>query len=55
MQSKGKLFTLSFLFFSSLLFSEVEQEIIVLEKKISNLSGWSQNVSITSINLNEYT
>ena len=53
MQSKGKLFTLSFLFFSSLLFSEVEQEIIVLEKKISNLSGWSQNVSITSINLNE--
>ena len=53
MQSKSKLFTLSFLFFSSLLFSEVEQEIIVLEKKISNLSGWSQNVSITSINLNE--
>ena len=53
MQSKGKLFTLSFLFFSSLLFSEVEQEIIVLEEKISNLNGWSQNVSITSINSSE--
>lgn len=52
MQSLVKLFTIGFLLFCSLLFAEekVEDEIIVLEKKISNLSGWSKNVSITSIN-----
>ena len=52
MQSLFKLFTIGFLLFCSLLFAEekVEDEIIVLEKKISNLSGWSKNVSITSIN-----
>ena len=52
MQSLVKLFTIGFLLFCSLLFAEEkeEAEIIVLEKKISNLSGWSKNVSITSIN-----
>ncbi len=48
MQTNFKLITLGLLFFASLL--QAEEEIIVLEKKISNLSGWSDNVSISSIN-----
>ena len=48
MQTNFKLITLGLLFFVSLL--QAEEEIIVLEKKISNLSGWSENVSISSIN-----
>ena len=48
MQTNFKLLTLGLLFFASLL--KAEEEIIVLEKKISNLSGWSENVSISSIN-----
>ena len=48
MQTNFKLITLGLLFFASLL--KEEEEIIVLEKKISNLSGWSENVSISSIN-----
>ena len=48
MQTKFKLITLGLLIFASLL--KAEEEIIVLEKKISNLSGWSENVSISSIN-----
>ena len=48
MQTNFKLLTLGLLFFASLL--KEEEEIIVLEKKISNLSGWSENVSISSIN-----
>ena len=48
MQTNFKLLTLGLLFFASLL--QAEEEIIVLEKKISNLSGWSENVSISSIN-----
>jgi len=48
MQTNFKLITLGLLFFASLL--QAEEEIIVLEKKISNLSGWSENVSISSIN-----
>ena len=48
MQTNFKLIILGLLFFASLL--QAEEEIIVLEKKISNLSGWSENVSISSIN-----
>ena len=51
MQKNFKLITLGLLFFASLL--QAEEEIIVLEKKISNLSGWSENVSISSINSSE--
>ena len=48
MQTHFKIITLGLLFFASLL--QAEEEIIVLEKKISNLSGWSNSVSISSIN-----
>ena len=48
MQVNFKLIILGLLVFASLL--QAEEEIIVLEKKISNLSGWSENVSISSIN-----
>ena len=47
MQTNFKLLTLGLLFFASLL--KAEEEIIVLEKKISNLSGWSESVSLSSI------
>jgi len=53
MQSKLKLLTLGLLLYGPLLLTEVEDEIVVLEKKISNLSGWSENVSISSINSSE--
>ena len=48
MQVNFKLLILGLLVFASLL--QAEEEIIVLEKKISNLSGWSNSVSISSIN-----
>ena len=48
MQTNFKLITLGLLFFTSSLQAE-EDEIIVLEKKISNLSGWSESVSLSSI------
>ena len=51
MQTHFKIITLGLLVFASLL--QAEEEIIVLEKKISNLSGWSENVSISSINSSE--
>jgi len=53
MQSKFKLLTLGLLLYGPLLLAEVEDEIVVLEKKILNLSGWSENVSISSINSSE--
>ena len=53
MQQVIKLLSIGSIFFCSLLFSEVEDEIIVLEKKITNLSGWSKNLSMTSINSSE--
>tara|TARA_Y100001970_G_scaffold287409_1_gene412013 strand:+ start:661 stop:2709 length:2049 start_codon:yes stop_codon:yes gene_type:complete len=52
MQKKIKIISLGLIFFTSLLLTE-DDEIIVLEKKISNLSGWSENVSISSINASE--
>ena len=48
MQTNFKLIILGLLFFISSLQAE-EDEIIVLEKKISNLSGWSESVSLSSI------
>ncbi len=48
MQKNFKLITLGLLFFTSFLQAE-EDEIIVLEKKISNLSGWSDSASLSSI------
>ena len=48
MQTNFKLITLGLLFFTSFLQAE-EDEIIVLEKKISNLSGWSDSASLSSI------
>ena len=51
MQTHFKIIALGLLVFASLL--QAEEEIIVLEKKISNLSGWSENVSISSINSSE--
>ena len=53
MQLKYKLLTLGLLLYGPLLLAETEDEILVLEKKILNLSGWSENVSISSINSSE--
>ena len=53
MQLKYKLLTLGLLLYGPLLLAEKEDEIVVLEKKILNLSGWSENVSISSINSSE--
>ena len=53
MQLKFKLLTLGLLLCGPLLLAETEDEIVVLEKKILNLSGWSENVSISSINSSE--
>ena len=36
--------------FSFNLISETLEEIIVIEKKTSTLNGWSQNLSIASLN-----
>ena len=40
MQLKFKLLTLGLLLCGPLLLAETEDEIVVLEKKILNLSGW---------------
>ena len=46
-------FTLALISLSMNSFSEEIQEIIVLEKKLSSLSEWSNNQSISSINEDE--
>ena len=38
---------------SGITFSEEIQEIVILEKKLSSLNGWSNNQSITSISEKE--
>ena len=38
---------------SGIVFSEDIQEIVILEKKLSSLNGWSDNQSITSISQKE--
>ena len=45
--------TILIAFLSGNLLSESIEEIIVLEKKLSSLNGWSNNQSITSINEKE--
>ena len=48
-----KAFFLSILFFSFLVASEVEEEIIVEAKKIDSISDWKEEVSSTSLNSEE--
>ena len=45
-----KVFSLSILFFSFLLPSEVEEEIVIEAKKIDSISDWIEEVSSTSLN-----
>ena len=53
MTSKLKNFIFILALLSSSIFSEELQEVIVLEKKLSSLNGWSSNQSISSINKEE--
>ena len=48
-----KISFLSILFFSFLLSSEVEEEIIVEAKRIDSISDWNEEVSSTSLNSEE--
>ena len=48
-----KISFLSVLFFSFLLSSEVEEEIIVEAKKVDSISDWKEGVSSTSLNSEE--
>jgi len=49
----SKISFLSILFFSFLLSSEVEEEIIVEAKRIDSISDWNEEVSSTSLNSDE--
>ena len=53
MTNRLTFFTLALIYLSMNSFSEEIQEIIVLEKKLSSLSEWSNNQSISSINEDE--
>ena len=53
MATKLKNLVLIITLLSTSAFSEEVQEVIVLEKKLSSLNGWSSNQSISSINLEE--
>ena len=53
MAKKFILFTLVVSTLSGNMLSDEIQEVIVLEKKLSSLNGWSNNQSITSINVKE--
>ena len=53
MAKKFILFTLVVSTLSGNMLSDEIQEVIVLEKKLSSLNGWSNNQSITSINEKE--
>lgn len=53
MTRKLTFFSLLLIFFSTNNFSEEIEEIIVLEKRLSSLNGWSDNQSISSINEEE--
>ena len=53
MKIKIKNLTILLLFIVNTLFSEEVEEIIVIEKKLSSLNGWSNNQSISSINEQE--
>ena len=47
--TKKLLLTFTFLMIPHLIFSDDLQEIIVLEKKITSLNGWTDNQSISSV------
>ena len=53
MAKKLTLITFILSLFSGIMFSEEIQEIVILEKKLSSLNGWSNNQSITSISEKE--
>ena len=53
MAKKLTLITFILSLFSGITFSEEIQEIVILEKKLSSLNGWSNNQSITSISEKE--
>ena len=53
MKIKIKNLTILLLFIVNTLFSEELEEIIVIEKKLSSLNGWSNNQSISSIDEQE--
>ena len=53
MTNRLTFFTLALIYLSMNSFSEEIQEIIVLEKKLSSLSEWSNNQSISSISEDE--
>ena len=53
MAKKLTLITFILSLYSGIMFSEEIQEIVILEKKLSSLNGWSNNQSITSINEKE--
>ena len=53
MAKKLSLITFILSLFSGIMFSEEIQEIVILEKKLSSLNGWSNNQSITSISEKE--
>ena len=50
-----KISFLSILFFSFLLSSEVEEEILVEAKKVDSISDWKEEVSSTNLNSEEIT
>ena len=50
MSRKSNLLIFILVFVSGFSFSEEVQEIIILEKKLSSLNGWSSNQSISSVN-----
>ena len=51
--TKKLLLTFAFLLIPHLIFSDDLQEIIVLEKKITSLDGWTDNQSISSLDKEE--
>ena len=53
MATKLKSLILIITLLSTSAFSEEIQEVIVLEKKLSSLNGWSSNQSISSIDQEE--
>ena len=52
--TKKLLLTFTFLMIPHLIFSDDLQEIIVLEKKITSLNGWTDNQSISSVDKEQH-
>ena len=53
MSRKSSLLIFILVFVSGFSFTEELQEIVILEKKLSSLNGWSNNQSISSVNEDE--